>query len=323
VASVIVLALSIGVRPAQARMVAPQVHAAGVDAATASTFEAILQTEIEHRAPGRLVNPTEVAGARPCADPECAARLARRLHAEAALLCTLGRLGGKYVATLQCVDASGRVTWTEQRSTLRLQDLDGVASRLAAALPRREPRLAPRDSAAAERTVADLGTPRPSWSTQGPRVGVLVPVAGSYGGVSQLSSLSYVWRRMTPSFNVEVIPALGYAWGSSPTRGVKAHEWTLFDVNLAWTPRTGDVAPYVGGGLGLHAVHLERDPSVGAARADASSLALAVGGGVILFRTYDFQIACDIRYSQVFSRFEALGGTGARGFAFSFGIMHR
>jgi hypothetical protein len=197
---------------------------------------------------------------------------------------------------------------------------------LAAALPRREPRLARADTTEIS-PPEDTSQPRPSWSTQGPRVGVLAPVSGSYAGIQQLTSLAYVWRRMTPSFNVELTPALGYAWGGDPRHGAKAREWTLFDVNLSWTPRDGDVAPYVGGGLGLHAVHLEHDAAAGSAaghrRADASSLAFALGGGVILFRTYDFQIACDVRYSQVLSGLDAVGSAGARGFAFTFGIMHR
>lgn len=322
------LSLVFGAGPAHATLVAPQVHAEGVDPLTTAAFESVLLHELSQASPSRLADPKEAAGSRPCSDSGCAARLARRSKAEAALLCTLGRLGGKYVATLQCVDAAGRVAWSEQQTVERREDLDGAAARLAGSLPRHLRNGAPTSTTAADSALlAAAEMPRASWSTQGPRVGAISTLGESYAGIDQLLSITYVWRRLTPSFNVEIVPALGYAWGSDPSNGAKAREWTLFEMNVSWSPTAGDVSPYIGGGLGLHAVHLEHaapgGPAEGILRADASSLALAVGGGVILFRNYDFQVACDLRYTQVFSRFDPVGGAGARGIAFSFGIMHR
>lgn len=94
-------------------VVAPRVHALGVDAPTAAAFELLLLQEIERLGTPVLVHAAaSAARARPCADADCAARRARAAGAPAALLCTLSRFGVRHVATLQRVDASEHITWS-------------------------------------------------------------------------------------------------------------------------------------------------------------------------------------------------------------------
>jgi hypothetical protein len=157
-------------------------------------------------------------------------------------------------------------------------------------------------------------------------VGTIGPFGDSYAGAGSLTSLCYVWRYQTTDFNVEVIPALGVAWGGDVGgEGGRARDWSLLDLFIGWTPAPGDVSPYVGAGLGLHAIELERAGDgvsfTGTHKEGEAGIALTLGCGLLLFRTYDFQLSLDLRYQHFLREFETLGD--ARGLAFSFGIQHR
>jgi hypothetical protein len=314
-----------------ATLLAPQVHATGVDAATASSFEILLCQEIERVSP-RLLRSESLEASRPCAEPTCVGRRARRAAADGGWLCTLARLGAEYVVTLQRVDAAGKIDWSERVSVRRQEDLDTAAEQLARAVRgERIPRTRtppPAENAASDSVLAATLQPKPSWSTQGPRVGRLSPLGDAYAGAGALTSLAYVWRYQTPSFNVEVIPALGLAWGGDTGVGNgRARDWTLLDVFVAWTPIDGDLGPYIGVGLGLHSIKLEREadgvPFAGKREAGETAPTLAIGCGLLLFRSYDFQVGLDLRFQHFTYAFDSLGGDGARGFSMTFGIQHR
>jgi hypothetical protein len=155
---------------------------------------------------------------------------------------------------------------------------------------------------------------------------MLSAVGDSYAGAGTLTSLAYVWRYQTLSYNVEVVPALGLAWGGDPEgEDGRARDWSLLDLFVAWTPMHGDIAPYVGAGLGLHAIQVERQTTgtpFPVMRSDgATGVSFGLGGGVVLFRTFDFQLALDLRYQHFVGDLGPAGGGGARGFLFGFGIQ--
>jgi len=271
-----------------------------------------------------LVRGVEAARARPCVEPTCASRRARRCGAQGALLASVARLGTEYHVTLRQVDRAGHIVWTEERvanteEALGTAAVDVVVARFGG------------DEAGGGEAVPPpvVGLPqRRGWSSQGPRVGTLSPLGDSYAGAGRLTSLAYVWRHQTESFNVEVVPALGVTWGGElGVDGGTAREWTLLDLFVAWTPMRGDVAPFIGGGLGLHALELERaatgTPFLGTRKEGRTAVSMALGCGVVFFRTYDFQLACDLRYQYFTYAFDTLGGGGAQGIAFTFGIQHR
>lgn len=313
------IALAVGSEASRAEvLVAPRVQATGVEAQTAVAVEQILVRELEARIDGRVVRADVAARARPCVEPGCASRRARRCGAQGALLAGVTRLGSEYHVTLRRVDRAGRIVWTEERTAASEEELDAAAVAVVAA---RFGAPDGTDGAAASSPVVGLPQRR-GWSSQGPRVGTLSPLGDSYAGAGRLTSLAYIWRHQTEGFNVEVVPALGVAWGSN-TSG-KAREWTLLDLFVAWTPMRGDVAPYLGGGLGLHALELEHATLGTPARKEGrTAVALSLGCGVVFFRTYDFQLSFDLRYQHFTYAFDALGGGGAHGIALSFGIQHR
>lgn len=307
----------------RARVVPPRVHALGVEPQTVAAFELLLMQEIERRQEVALVPPApEAVALAPCATAECAGRRARDAGADAAFLCTLTRLGEKHVATLQQVDVSGNTTWSQRLVAASENDLETLAVELATLAGGRR----------SSRFKGLIGGPEPSerlaWRGSGPRVGAMYPLGESFAGARRLTSVAYVWRYQTPAFTVESVPALGIAWGGdlATDRG-KGRDWTLLDVYTTWTPTRGDLAPYFGIGLGLHALRLERDgtgvPFLGRRDESATTVAMALGSGLMLFRTYDFQLVIDLRYQKFWNDFTEVGGTGAQAFTLTFGLHHR
>jgi len=314
--------------PAWARTcIAPQVQAHGVEAATASGFEVLLVEEIEARSSLDLVHPPAPGARTPnCADAECAARWARSSGADAALICRLTRLGTKYVVTLQLVDASsGKTAWSGRTAVQSREELDAAAVRLARDLVAAGAAPA---AASPGREAPDSLPERRARTGHGPRVGTVYPVSGSYAGVPRLTGLAYAWHYQTTSFDVETVPLSGLAWGGDLERDRgRARDWSMLDVYVTWTPSRRDVAPHLGAGMGLHAVRLERDgtgvPFSGRRDESATTLGLQLGGGLSLFRTYDFRIGVDLRYLCLLHAFSEVGGGGAQGLALTLSLQHR
>ena len=303
-------------------VLAPHVYAQGVDPQIVAAFELLLLQQMQDHLQDRMVQERSAEGA--CPDADCGARRARRFGTDAAFVCTLTRLGEKHIATLQRVDVSGRIAWTHQLSAGRAEDLDELASHLGSetgprsnAQPAPIPRLpGSQEDTAPLAPLAPLAMRR-GTTLQGPRVGSIVPVGQSFAGASGLTSFAWVWRHQTPAFAVEAVPALGYTWGGNHDNNVR--DWSVLDLFMSWSPLHTDVAPFAGAGIGLHGMRLDRDHQ----SEKALAVTLAVGGGLTLFRTYDFQVAFDARYHVVLHDFESIGGGGAHGLLLSFGLQRR
>jgi hypothetical protein len=300
-------------------LLAPHVRSTGVEPATVRAFELLLIQEIERQlSHGRVVR---VESSRPCTDAPCAARAARRQGANGAVLCSVTRSGSDFVVETQRVEASGNVVWSQRHTARGAEALDALATPIAAGCTGRA--LDPEPVSQAADTTAERSM-RHSWSTQGPRVGNLYPTGDAYAGAGRLTSLAYVWRYTTPNFDVESVPALGVTWGGDlKSDHGQARDWTLLDLFLAWTPATGEFAPYIGGGMGLHAIKLKHQDASGLREEAATALQFSVGAGILLCRNYDFQLGLDLRYRHFAHDFETLGGQGARGLGLSVGIQHR
>jgi hypothetical protein len=264
----------------------------------------------------------------PCADPRCGAALARRFAVEHALVCTLTRLGSEHVAVLTCVDTHGNIVWTHRANARRPEDLSDIAARFGeAAASGNLPKAASTRRRRSDRTAAggrDSTSTRRSTLSQGPRFGSVHPMGDSYAGIDQMMSFAWVWRHQTPTFGVEAVPVLGYTWGGSLSEdGCEAREWSILDLFVHWAPIPSDFAPVVGAGIGLHGVRLQRQTATGPITHNALDVTLSTGVGLILFRTYDFQVALDTRYHLTLDRMSSIDGKGAHGLSFCFGLQRR
>jgi hypothetical protein len=271
-------------------------------------------------------------GEHACDETECALDLARGAGGDRVVFGTLSRLGSKIIVRVrsQAVDAPD-ADYSDQITAARESDLDAIARRIAETLIGGRPDA--RRASVRSITEQDTRTPlrRASNTGVGLRGQVLLPVAHSYGGASQLAGFRLTSRYETPSgIFIESTPIVGLMWGGGDV------EWTLLDVAVGRVLGDGDAAPYLLGGLGLHTVHLERrassiytDPYGGgtytyptSVSQNATTLTGEVGVGWMLLRTYDFSLLADVRYHVVFGSFDDLGGKGAHGVIVSFGTTH-
>ena len=306
----------------------------GVDAETARVFTSLLAGELESRhvtvVPASSLPQELPSGEAACDESPCATELARGAGAERVVFVTLTRLGTKIIVRVrsQATEAP-EPDYSDQITATRESDLDAVARRIAETLAGGRADA----SRATVRSITEQETRTPRRRASNAGIGlrglVLLPVADSYGGGSQLAGFRMTSRYETPTgIFIESTPIVGLLWGGGNV------EWTILDVAVGRVLGDGDSAPYFLGGLGLHTVHIERsipytqtDPYFGTynyntASENATTLTGEVGLGWMLLRTYDFSLLADVRYHVVFGSFDHVGGKGAHGVMVSFGTTH-
>jgi hypothetical protein len=258
-----------------------------------------------------------------CEDADCATAAARRHGASRVVYGSLSRLGNKIIVGIRALrPGDATPDYADQIAANSEEDLDAVVRRIADTLAAGRPNA---DQVKLD-TVTEAETLEPrrraSRTGAGLRAGFLFPVADSYGGLDRLTSVRLAFKYETPSVLIETTPVLGFAWRGDTV------EWTMLDVFAARILGAGDFAPYVGVGLGVHSLRLEKAVSsytvggtvytLGGTQSE-NTLTADAGVGLLALRTYDFLVVLDLRYHYVFSDFGNLGGDGAHGIAITFG----
>ena len=300
----------------------------GVSDTTATVARDLLEGELESEGLS-LVERVEVlrlpSGPQGCDEIECATALARERGASQVVFGSLSRLGEKIIVHARALRVGDAAPYyTDQLSALTEEDLDTVMRRIAEGIAAGRGNS---DQATIESvTREETKTPRrrAGRSGIGLRAGAIFPDGDSYSG-ERLTSLRLVYKFEGRDFLIESTALLGMAWGGG------AVEWMPLDVFAGRMFGKGDVSGYIGGGLGIRSVHVEWD--VACAQGDygycdttdsesATTLSADIGGGLIAFRTYSYQIVVDLRYHYVFEKFDKVGGHGAHGIALTFGTSH-
>lgn len=217
-----------------------------------------------------------------------------------------------------------RPEFTDQLTSLTEEDLDTVMRRFA-------------DGIADGR--GDAGRPtvetvleaegreprlRASRSGLGFRAGFLFPDGDSYGGVDRMTNLHLVYKYERPTFLIETTTATGFTFGDGNL------DWTILDLAAARIFHRADISPYLGAGVGVHSVRVERrsdpvyEPGDGfypymESSQSATAPTADLVAGVIGMRTFDFEIILEARYRHVFEDFDEVGGKGAHGFQVTIG----
>lgn len=303
----------------------------GVSDTTATVTRDLLAGELETRGLVILERggvSTQPSGPQGCDEVGCAATLAQERQAAQVVFGSLNRLGDKIIVRAHALRV-GEATayYNDQISALTEEDLDTVMRRIAEGIAAGK---ANSDQATVE-SVTREETKKPrrreGRSGLGLRAGFIFPADDSYGG-DRLTSLRLAYKFESRDFLIESTALLGLAWGDD------CAEWTPLDVFAARIFGRGDVAGYLGGGLGMRVVHVERDfkdesctpglyyDCMDSRGENATALSADVGGGLIAFRTYSYQVVVDLRYHYIFEDYEELGGHGAHGFLLTFGTSH-
>jgi hypothetical protein len=267
-------------------------------------------------------------GALACADPECALDQARRAQADRVLFGSLSRLGDKVIVQLRGLRvADGSSFYNDRLTADREEDLDAIARRMAESIASG----APNSQDATVETVTEGETKIPlrraTRSGVGVRAGILTPGGNSYGGADRLTTARVSFRSEGTRYYLETTTLLGCTWG------VRNFEWSIVDLNGGRIFGLGDLAAYLGGGLGVHYVRVGQDMPVtyGAPGSSyfytynetkyqsATTFSLDAGGGVIALRTYSMEVVLDLRYHHVLSDFSKINGKGAHGLILTIG----
>ena len=322
--TVVGFAARAGAEPLQT-LVLP-LRSTGVDETTVAAVGDLLRAELENR--GVALVPSSrlhglPQGETACDDVECANAAAATVGAGRVVYGTLTRLGSKVVFQVRALWIGETMPdYADQLTASTEEDLDVVCRRVAESLAagRTDASRATIGSVTQEETLEPRR--RATRSGLGLRAGFLFPANGSYGNADRLTSLGLVIHYETPTFFVQSTPLVGFAWRGDTV------EWTPFDLFFARIFGVGDFSPYIGAGLGISALHVQRHFTTTfgdvfyptSSSQSATSLAADLDVGLLMLRTYDFAIVLDLRYHYVFEHFEAIGGNGAHGLALRFGI---
>jgi len=301
----------------------------GVSDTTAAVVADLLRDELEARRvsvlPASQLPADLPKGAEACAEAACAAATAANLGASRAVYGSVSRLGVKFIVRIRTI-RSGETSpeYTDQLTATYEEDLDALARRFAdgivAGLPHSE--------TASVKNITEEETLEPrrraSRASVGLRAGFLFPAEHSYGGAERLTAARFSFKYETEKFLVDTTPILGFAWHGDTV------EWTILDIFVARIFGSGDFAPYLGAGVGVHALNIEQvsyfapnyyDPYFYSSHSQSeTTLTGDAGIGLTMLRTYDFSLAFDLRYHYVFSDFNAIGGYGAQAVSFMFGV---
>jgi hypothetical protein len=329
----VALFVAAGVSPAEAQGPAPTLvlplRSVGVSETTLVVCHALLAGDLEDLSlrvmRGTAVTTPLPQGSDACDDPECAALLGRQHQAGQVVYGSLTRLGKKIIARISVLRAGEAVPYYRDQLTATTEaDLDGVMRRFAEGIAAGRPNSDRATVDSVTRDEAFKPLRRATRSGLGFRAGFVYPDGSSYGGTGRLTNFRFTYKFETHSFLIETTSLLGSTFGEGQ------QDWTILDLSACRIFGTGDLATYLGAGVGVHTVHIEKevvqryeypDTYEVLETREQSETAPSVDlvAGLLAFRTYDFEIIVEARYHHIFEDFEKVDGKGAHGFLLTFG----
>jgi hypothetical protein len=229
---------------------------------------------------------------RDCTDAACAVEIGTKANASKVAFGSLNKLGEKIIFQYDLVDvASGKTLLSDNMTALRLEDLDQVTKRVAASIVNQIP---------AEKTVeVGLVTEQESREQETRKAKALRGIGFGYlypeNGYDREQRV-FVWdfRSLYEMRHFAVDALLGIRKG--------------FSINIGFLYLTSpkDLSPYIGAGIGFHAISHEPVLNTGDSYVDqqekaGDGLELLIKGGLLTFRTYDFRIVATVEYSLTFN----------------------
>jgi len=282
---------------AQDKLAVLPVTGAGIESVTQETVYQLLLSEIRKQKCFDVVPESEIStllAGNPCSDPTCAVDIGRRANASKVAVGSLNRLGEKIIFQYSLVDvASGAVLLSDDLSALRVEDLDQVTKRVALSICQRTPVEKTVEVGLVTEQETQEARSRKANSMWGIGFGYLYPSKG-YNDAEDI----FVWdfRSLYEMKNLTVDALLGLRQGIS------------LNVGLLYLVSRKDFSPYVGGGVGFHAVsHDYYDQYNQKNSKSIDGFEVLVKGGLLAFRTYDFRVVVGVEYSATFNDYNDQG----------------
>jgi len=295
----------------------------GASSNTAEVFRDLLQTELSSRVQARFVAPEAM-----CIDAVCAKQVGVDNNADIVVFGALSRLGRKLIVTVSIVDAkSGDTVRAHKMAVDRVEDLDKVAVRIATATA--EGKTVDQTSQLGQITRRES---RPDRRREGDhsfgmRIGGIAPIEDSHGEVPFGMYLDLAYWFEARWFAIEPRISFQFDTGTDPDRAFFA---VPIDIGAYFIGGLGDIAPFVGGGAGMHWIY-DRRPQrqdVGTfitASHDADTKDSAAGfglfarGGLLLFRTYSTRMTVSVDYNVTFTKLN--GQSTPQSVSFGVGVL--
>jgi TolB-like protein len=264
----------------------------GVDETTARVSTSVFRTELASYKDFTVATADEVADAlgsdRPVGRATEAREAAVSVGAAKAVTGSVNKLGSQTLVQVKLIDAlSGDVDFEDQLATTSEAELDVVLKRLAKAVAMGKKSGGPAELGTILEKEGKEPVRREAWWGGGAAIGGFFPFGG-LGTHNTLMAYSGCAIYETPDFFAE-LNATGFADFSSSGGAF----WPI-TVNVFKVFGKTDFAPYAGGGLGI-GFYASNYGSGG------QGFVFAPGGGILLFRTYDFHVLADARYYVMFS----------------------
>jgi hypothetical protein len=300
-------------------LVVTQPATIGVDADTATAFAELVRGELA-RQPNLRVIPRAQTPPDPCGDATCAAAIAQRAGAHGAVAATLTRLGDKVVVQYVHAGADGRVLIADRATAATVGDLDPLSTRVAASVAAGRPLEATIGTSTVTAQEARMPARRNAAVTTGVDLGVLAPVANSYGGSSAMTDLGFFGLMELHEFAAS--GELNFIW-TVDRQDAKPSAFS-FQLNLGgryFIDPESDTGVYVGGGVGLRTLSVDtKSATIGTQ--SAVGMGAFADVGVVFLRTSDLHVIIDLRYDADIFGVDRLDPGGAHGVLATLGLSY-
>lgn len=294
---VIMLAFVHSSHSSQGKLAVLPVSGAGVESDTRATVYRLLLSDVRQQKCFDVIPESEIEAlteVSPCSDIACAVDIGKQVNALKVVTSSLDRLGEKIIFQYSLIEvASGAVLVSDNLSALRVEDLDQVTKRVVLSLCRQTPVEKTVEVGLVTEQETQEARSRKASSMWGIGFGYLYPSKG-YDSAEDI----FVWdfRSLYEMKNITVDALLGLRQGIS------------LNVGILYLASRKDFSPFIGGGVGFHAVsHDIYGSSHGENQKSYDGFEVLVKGGLLAFRTYDFRVVIGVEYSATFNEFDDQG----------------
>lgn len=322
----LVLVLASGHVWASEKVLMLRFRGVGVDEELVDAVMLVFQGALEQEGEYLPVGANDMHGGADCYDVSCASSLAREAGYAKAVTGSLTRLGYKLITRVQLVDAAGEsVVFSDDGVSTTEEDLDIVLKRLAVAISTGRTMESTAEVGLITDQEFEAPRRRTSYSSKSLRAGFMWPTSGTLGGDIRLIVLDLAYQYDTEDFFLT--GCSGFRWGGGiDEEGGRGIDIALLDAKIGKYFSRSDVAPFVSAGLGVHWVKAEQNVSRREGSAiitvteedSGTGLALFLGGGLSLFRTYDFQFQLNAEFIYILEDLKV--GGNPQGFILTFCI---
>jgi hypothetical protein len=228
---------------------------------------------------------------------ESAVEIAKSLGAEKALVGDITGVGGKRLIAYRMVDvATGAITMSDRATVLSESELDDVSARIATALKSGGTYSATMTPSNVTQNERGAPASRQPFGTILFTTGYTFPFVHNfpYNPGNMLFTLDAAITYETPS--ALAMGEMGVMRGTYGLTGIH------FDLLAHRVFGNGDVAPFLGGGLGVHRLMFRPDYGTSLPARDDDGLELTASGGALLFRSYYFRFIGNARASVILAQ---------------------